>query len=441
MDVAPVVAAPLAPGTMLAHYRLGDPLGSGAMGTVYAAHDLGLDREVAVKVLRDEIASEPRMVERFFREARQAARVNHANLAHVYYVGSESGRPFFAMEHVPGEDLEHLVARQGPLALPEAVDVLLQAADGLAAAHAAGLVHRDVKPSNLIRRSDGVVKVTDFGLSRSISGDVDQSGIGAVTGTPTFMAPEQVRGEATDVRTDVYAFGLTAYTLLAGQPPFPGPTMGKVLSDQLNAPVPSLVALIPGLPPLVDEVLGHLCAKDPARRPATMREARTLLEGLRPRRIERAPLVARGAAYLIDRLLTFTVWAAIMFLLSWREGKPASQVERVVAYGAFTALWVFGQLVAEMTWGTSLGKRMLRLRVRREDGMPASRRALVVRFCLRSPEMLIGPATLFAFWTLDWMEGIATVAILAGFVVALFRGGRTLSDHVSGTTVIHHHAE
>ena len=158
---------------MLAHYRLGEVLGSGAMGTVYQAHDLGLERGVAVKVLRREIAQDPRMVERFFREARTAAHVNHPNLAHVYYVGQEGPHHFFAMEYVPGQNLEQAVLEQGPFALAEAVDLLAQAAQGLQAAHAAGLVHRDVKPSNLIRRPDGVLKVTDFGLARSVQGEVE----------------------------------------------------------------------------------------------------------------------------------------------------------------------------------------------------------------------------------------------------------------------------
>src|SRR5262245_37951276 len=228
-------------GTPLAHYLLGDVLGSGAMGTVYRAHDRGLDRGVAVKILKPGIADDPRAVERFFREARAAARVSHPNLAHVCFVGSESGRSFFAMEHVEGSDLEEHVKRHGPLPLADAVDALVQAARGLAAAHGAGVVHRDVKPSNLIRRPDGTVKVTDFGLARSVEGDSEASAVGQVIGTPTYMSPEQVRGEGADVRSDVYMLGLTAFFLLAGRPPFPGPTLGKVLSDQVSAPLPSVL--------------------------------------------------------------------------------------------------------------------------------------------------------------------------------------------------------
>jgi uncharacterized RDD family membrane protein YckC len=428
----------LAPGTRLAHYRLAERLGSGAMGTVYAAHDLGLDRGVAVKVLHEEIAQDPAMVQRFFREARAAARVSHANLAHVYYVGSEGSHSFFAMEHVPGEDLEETVKREGPLPLPDVVDVITQAARGLAAAHAAGLVHRDVKPSNLIRRPDGVVKVTDFGLARSLHGDADLSGAGAVTGTPTYMSPEQVRGETAGPRTDVYALGLTMYYLLAGQPPFPGPTLGKVLSDQLNAPLPLLAPTRPELAPSVDEVLARLCSKDPARRPAGMDDVLGLLERLRPRRVDRAPLAARGTAYVLDWLMTAVVWAAFHFLLTNPLGLPIADGSPWTHAGFF-GLWTLGQLGMEVLQGASLGKQMLHLAVAREDGMPPARRALLLRFVVRCPECVVGPATLFALASFGVLEIVAAAALLAGAIASLFTQGRTLSDLASRTAVVYRH--
>lgn len=426
----------LPPGTVLAHYRIGTVLGSGAMGTVYLAHDLGLDRGVAVKVLKPGVASDPRAVERFFREARAAARVTHENLAHVYFVGSEGTQRFFAMEHVPGESLEQRVRRGGRLALEDAVDVLLQAARGLGAAHAAGIVHRDVKPSNVLLTPEGRVKVTDFGLARSIEGDVEASGAGAVHGTPSYMSPEQLRGEGVDARSDVYALGIMAFTLFAGHPPFEGPTLGKVLSDQLNAPLPSLQAEVPDLPPAVDEVLARLCAKEPARRPASMEHVADLLAGLRPRRIARAPFAARAAAFVIDVLFVGTAWAALQFLATMILGDVSEDLGWAFEHLA----WAASQLGTELWRQTTPGKWLLHLAVVREDGLRPSPRALVARYLVRAPQG--GVALLMVLRILPWAQAdhvAALVALTAGSVCWGFARGRTLSDVLTRTTVAYRH--
>jgi uncharacterized RDD family membrane protein YckC len=252
------------------------------------------------------------------------------------------------------------------------------------------------------------------------------------------MSPEQVRGEPADARTDIYALGLTLYYLLAGQPPFPGPTLGKVLGDQLHAPLPALVLQRPELPPRVDEVLARLCGKDPARRPADMSEVLALLETLRPHRIDRAPLAARGTAYVLDWLITAIVWAAFQFVLGDLLGLPVER-EEAWTYAGFFGLWALGQLGMESLQGASLGKQMLHLAVAREDGMPPARRALVLRFFVRSPECAVGPATLFAFGGFGLLEAIAAGALLVGAVTSLFARGRTLSDLASGTAVVYRH--
>jgi serine/threonine-protein kinase len=435
----------LPPGTVLAHYRLGEVLGSGAMGTVYRAHDLGLERGVAVKVLRPEVADEPRTVERFFREARAAARVSHPNVAHVYYVGSADlpglgEQRFFALEHVPGADLDAEVRARGPLSLERAVDLLVQAARGLGAAHAAGLVHRDVKPSNLIVRPDGTLKVTDFGLSRSIHGETEASGGGNVTGTPLFMSPEQVRGETVDRRVDVYTLGLTAWYLLCGHPPFPGPSLGKVLSDQLNAPLPSVLATRPDLPAAVDEVLARLCAKDPARRPDDMEQVLQLLETLRPRRVLHAPLAARASAYALDWMIVALVLAGIQWVLGAALGIQVTKDDRWPGI-AFCVLWAIVSLGMELWKQASPGKLLLHLAVVRREGLRPDPRALVVRFVARSPEALLGGIPIFPWWTFAWTEGAMGVALVAGLVCWLATQGRTLSDVVSRTTVAYRHPD
>jgi uncharacterized RDD family membrane protein YckC len=431
------------PGTMLAHYRIGAVLGSGSMGTVYRAHDLGLDRGVAVKILKGAVAEDAKVVERFFREARAAARVAHENLTHVYFVGSEGARRFFAMEYVPGKNLEERVEEQGPLPLEEAVAALVQAARGLGAAHAAGVVHRDVKPSNLLRRPDGTVKVTDFGLARSVGGDLDASAAGQILGTPTFMSPEQVRGETADVRSDVYALGLTGYFLLAGHPPFPGPTLGKVLSDQLNAPLPSLVVERPELPPVVDEVLGRLCSKDPERRPRDMDAVLVLLKDLRPRRVERAPFAARGAALLLDVLLVALLVSAVMYpinlVFGGNRGDRGDGDLASVRWLLFHVAWAVSQLGGELWRQTSPGKWLLHLAVLREDGLGAAPKDLLLRFLVRSPQTPVAALMVLQIlpWDLDSL--FAGAALLAGTVWWFVNGGKTLSDALTKTTVAYRH--
>jgi uncharacterized RDD family membrane protein YckC len=428
----------LAPGTPLAHYVLGEVLGAGAMGTVYRAHDTGLDRGVAVKVLKPAIADDPRAVERFFREARAAARVTHENLAHVYFVGSEGGRPFFAMEHVEGEDLEAHVKRTGPMPLDEAVDALVQAARGLAAAHGAGVVHRDVKPSNMIRRPSGTIKVTDFGLARSVDGDAEASAAGQVTGTPTYMSPEQVRGEGADARSDVYMLGLTAFFLLAGHPPFPGPTLGKVLSEQLSPPLPSVLPGRPDLAPAVDAVLARLCSKDPALRPASMADVVALLEELRPRTVDRAPFAARASAYVIDIALTGIAWSPIplMYAFLWKADPPYR-----LALAFNHVLWVLAQLGMELWKGASVGKILLGLEVTRQDGLRPSPRALVARYLIRSPGTVVAAFLLIRPMPWDLDDLAQLLAILAGSICWLAARRRTLSDLATKTTVAYRRAD
>ena len=235
-SVSDLSASQLPKGTRLAHYEVTALIGEGAMGAVYRAHDTSLDRTVAIKVLRPEIANDGQTIERFNREARAAARVNHPNLTHIYFVGPEEGLHYFAMEFVPGLTLAEHVREHGPMDVEEALDILIQSAQGLGAAHEAGVIHRDVKPSNLQLAPDGVVKITDFGLSKQLTGDLDMTGEGRILGTPRYMSPEQCRGEKMDLRTDVYSLGLLGWFLLSGKPPYDSDSIGRLLDEQMNRP-------------------------------------------------------------------------------------------------------------------------------------------------------------------------------------------------------------
>lgn len=408
------------------------------MGTVYEAHDTALDRLVAVKVVNPDLAGDDGISNRFVLEARSAARVNHPHLTHIYFVGTEGGRPFYAMELVAGTNLEDRVKRDGALPLDLAVDVLVQAARGLGAAHAAGVIHRDVKPSNLILSPGGTLKVTDFGLAKSSSSDSGATIVGSLIGTPDYMSPEQCRGQGVDARTDVYALGLTAYFLLTGKKPFEADALGAVLDDQMHRPLPSASALFPTLPPTLDGVLSQLCAKEPARRPSTMAEVTSLLESLRPRRVEPAPLGARASAAGID-LLAFSILAgaiAFAFGLLKTPVPPGDFVEVMAGLLATIALF-FLQPWMESRFGGSPGKLLLHLQVVREDGNRASLRATVLRLLIRLPfwVFLAVPDHLLEPYGMTALKLVQLAAILAGIVCYFVRGGRTLSDLWTHTRV------
>jgi Tol biopolymer transport system component/tRNA A-37 threonylcarbamoyl transferase component Bud32 len=276
-------------GQSLGHYRLDALLGMGGMGEVYKAQDQRLDRTVAVKVLpRSFVASEER-VRRFEREAHAASTINHPNIAAVYDVGVENGVHFIAMEYVEGPSLSAWLAREG-LTLAEMLLVMEQVADALARAHEAGVLHRDVKPANVIVARNGYAKLLDFGLAK-ISGESGefQSGAdantlsrsGLVLGTLAYMSPEQARGHPLDRRTDIFSFGVVLYEAIAGRPPFAGESGVEAVSAVLrDDPIPQLSGHA-GVPADAVRIIGKALQKDPARRYQSMDDLLVDLRALR----------------------------------------------------------------------------------------------------------------------------------------------------------------
>jgi hypothetical protein len=242
-------------------YRLGRQLGAGGMGIVRAARDEVLQREVAVKLLADNLASDPEARERFLREARAAARIHDPHVVAVHDVGDESGRPYLVMELVDGPSLADVLATEGPLDFHEVVEVAAQALAGLARAHQAELLHRDIKPGNLLRDPEGTIKVTDFGVAEAAD-STNLTRTGFVIGTRSYLAPERRRGQPADVRTDLYALGATLLELLTGRPPDDDATE---LPDDLPVGLRRLVA--------------GLLTEDPADRPGSAEEALDVLAG------------------------------------------------------------------------------------------------------------------------------------------------------------------
>jgi serine/threonine protein kinase len=261
----------------LGTYEIKGVLGRGGMGVVLKAFDPALSRNVAIKVLAPSLASCGAARQRFLREARAAAAVVHEHVVAVYSVVETSGLPFLVMEYVPGRSLQERLDAQGPVSLPEALRIGMQTAAGLAAAHAQGLVHRDVKPANILLE-DGVerVRLSDFGLARAAA-DAALTTSGIVAGTPHYMAPEQARGETVDARADLFSLGATLYAICAGHPPFRAETPLAVLRRVCDDAPRSLREQNPEVPAWLEAVVARLLAKDPSRRFQTAAEVAELL--------------------------------------------------------------------------------------------------------------------------------------------------------------------
>jgi eukaryotic-like serine/threonine-protein kinase len=310
----PGFGLPAAPGEVgtLGPYRIIKPLGEGGMGTVYVAIDTRLDRRLALKVMLPQFAADPAARERFLREARAAAQVAHDNVITVYEADERDGVPYIAMQLLDGCTLDELLRETGaPPPLPEILGIAAQAADGLAAAHAIGLVHRDVKPSNLwLQAPGGRVKVLDFGLAKPLDARVAVTLTGAVIGTPAYMSPEQARGERLDHRTDLFSLGAVLYRLCGARLPFEGPTTMSVLMALGTEDPPPLRELNPDVPEPLAALIHQMLAKKREARPSSVAEVATRLRAIakgvplvaaarRKARPSRRQLAAAAAAVLL----------------------------------------------------------------------------------------------------------------------------------------------
>src|SRR5207244_10957313 len=224
------------------------------------------DRRVAIKILHEQYAADPEYVERFRREARAVARLSHPNIVTVIDRGEDGGRQFIVFEHVDGENLKELVLRTGRLPVRRALELALAIADGLAFAHEQGLVHADVKPQNVLFNREGEVKVTDFGIARSLHVEHGVTQTGTVLGTGEYLAPEQASGKPVSPATDVYSLGVVLWELLAGDVPFVGENFVAVALRHVNEPPPSLRERRPDVSPRLEAAVDRALAKDPGRR-------------------------------------------------------------------------------------------------------------------------------------------------------------------------------
>jgi eukaryotic-like serine/threonine-protein kinase len=251
-------------------YELEELVGTGGISSVFRAHDRLLDRKVALKILHQQYSGDDDYVERFKREARSVAALSHPNVVTVIDRGEHEDRQFIVFEYVEGENLKRLIERRGPAPVPNALELAIQIARGLAFAHQQGLIHRDVKPQNVLLNGDGRAKVTDFGIARSLNVQRGMTQTGTVLGTSDYIAPEQAQGQRVDEHTDVYSLGVVVYELLTGEVPFPGENFVAVAMRHINEEPPSVREKRPDVPVRVDEAVRRAMAKRPEDRFPTM---------------------------------------------------------------------------------------------------------------------------------------------------------------------------
>ncbi|HET7856387.1 MAG TPA: protein kinase [Gaiellaceae bacterium] len=277
-------------------YELEQLVGAGGMSSVFRAHDSLLERTVALKILHEQFSRDEDYVERFRREARSVAQLAHPNIVTVIDRGEQDGRQFIVFEYVDGANLKER-CRGGALPLDEVLDVAIQTARALAFAHDRGIVHRDVKPQNVLLDDEGQAKVTDFGIARSL----DVQGVtqtGTVLGTSDYIAPEQARGERVSPKTDIYSLGAVLYELLTGEVPYPGDNFVAIAMRHVHDPVPSVLDRRPDCPSRLDSVVRRAMAKDPDERFESMND---LLGELEACRAELAGRSDDGATFILPR--------------------------------------------------------------------------------------------------------------------------------------------
>lgn len=246
-------------------YEIIRTIGEGGMANVYLAHDIILDRMVAVKILRGDLADDEKFVRRFQREAISASSLGHPNIVEMYDVGEDGGKYFIVMEYVDGKTLKSLIKKRGALTLPEVVDIMMQLTSAIAHAHESYIIHRDIKPQNVMILEDGIVKITDFGIAMALnSNEITQTN--SVMGSVYYMPPEQANGNGSTTKSDIYSLGILMYELVTGKIPFKGDSAVEIAIKQMKDKIPSVCELDPGIPQSIENVILKATAKNPKNR-------------------------------------------------------------------------------------------------------------------------------------------------------------------------------
>jgi uncharacterized RDD family membrane protein YckC len=436
-------------------YRLLGLLGRGGMGAVYEAEQLATGRRVALKMLGQQLDS-PDMRQRFLREGRLAAGVNHPNSLYVFGSEEIEGLPVITMEIAGAGTLKDKLKERGPLPVAEAVDAILDVITGLEAAFAAGVLHRDIKPSNCFVCPDGSVKVGDFGLSVSTLARTDTfvTAHGRIMGTPAYASPEQLRGDALDVRADIYSVGATLFTLLTNRAPFEGDNAVQVVANAVNQKPKPLTEFRQDVSPGLVRVVARCLAKEPDGRYADYTTLRNALLPFSSKEPEPASIKVRASTGWIDYLIAFLPAYVILMLFVGVEELIIRPLAERTLYSAryYIALFSFGFLyfaVSEGIWGAGLGKYLKGLRVVRANGRPpgfirALVRILIPVGCVEVVRMSLMMAFISgADWTSFQVLLYIGAAIICPWIAVLLtlsarreNGFATVWDLASGTRVV-----
>lgn len=423
-------------------------LGSGGMGAVYHARDRTLHRDVAIKTLAGHLLSDDVQIGRFRREARLAAQIDHPHVARVYGAGRWGESPYIAMEFIDGENLQKIVDQRGPLKIESAWRYCIEAAEALCEADRHQIVHRDIKPSNLMVTRQGTLKVTDFGISRTVEGDMSVTKTGTILGTPWYMSPEQAMGKEVDRRSDIYSLGMTLYFLVSGRPAFQGSNPMEVLAQQVADEPPSLEGRLLGMTPERWAILRRMIAKDKADRHADYAKLLSDLRREQPGAAKFAPLTARLGAEIANLApwLFFVVLGLLaVTLFTGLRTTPPSTLDNLdillwVWLAACGLVFVFMYIWGVGRYGKTLGKHALKLRVTKTDGQRVGYMRATLRFIIAYPIMLIyAPAV--SHLVPDRIESLCfwcnVGLLLLSAVLARFHPQRRmLHDLAAGTIVV-----
>src|SRR5574344_910532 len=252
-------------------YQIIKSIGEGGMANVYLAYDTILDRNVAVKVLRGDLATDEKFVRRFQREALSASSLSHPNIVEVYDVGEDNGQYYIVMEYIEGKQLKELIKKRGKLTISEVIDIMLQISDGLSVAHDSYIIHRDIKPQNIMIQENGLVKITDFGIAMAMNA-TQLTQTNSVMGSVHYLPPEQANGKSATVKNDIYSLGILMYELLTGELPYRGDNAVEIALKHLKEPFPSVKEKVPEVPQSVENIIIKATAKNPKNRYNDARE-------------------------------------------------------------------------------------------------------------------------------------------------------------------------
>lgn len=281
-------------------YKIIRSIGEGGMANVYLAYDTILEREVAVKVLRGDLAEDEKFIRRFQREANAASSLRHPNIVEMYDVGEDDGKYFIVMEYIDGKTLKSLIKKRGGLTLPEVIDIMLQLTSGIACAHDSYIIHRDIKPQNVLILEDGRVKITDFGIATALNNN-ELTQTNSVMGSVHYLPPEQAAGNGATIKSDIYSLGILMYELLVGKLPFKGDNAVEIALKQLKEPIPSVCDQNKAIPQSIENIVLKACAKNPKNRYDNVAEMyEDIKTAIEPTRFDEERLVYRYAEHELE---------------------------------------------------------------------------------------------------------------------------------------------